>query len=806
MTDDGVSELAIAIEQGWVRRWDDCALCYAAADELLVVCEEHDNPVLTASCLRTLAWCARWRADFIESRAYATRALRLLAEAEAPELAAALYSVTAQVEFCLGDPAQATACCERGLALIEHVEPGESHIDLYSTQAALYRYQNQTAAAHRCLEHALAIAVGRFPHDEIRVMCNLARLQAQQGDLPAARVTAESAFRRAPDSPTYLLRGYLHELLGSVCLLQQDVETARTHIEAGLQLAMDRSDRRLECEIRGAVAAYHTASGDLARALDVARAGLRVAEQLKFRLWEIMYLEQISELHEKLGEYAQSLTIFKKYHEQKKAIFNSDSELRQQQLRAALETENVRRESELLEEKNRLLAAESAKRREIGRELSYAATHDALTGLLNRQAFDSRLTTLFDEPVREQQVLFYIDLDQFKVINDTCGHTTGDRIIQDVSSLIRERLRTSDTLARLGGDEFGVLLHGCSYDAAIEVADSLRKAIAQYRITTEHQQQLSVTACVGIVALDETIDSAEQAMKFADAACSLAKEQGRNRVHLHVENDPQLNQRMDQMQWVVRINEALDSDEFELYSQPISWLKSQPHSCSHIEILLRLRNRNGDMAYPRDFMPAAERYGLMPRIDRWVLEHTVSWLVANRHSIDNLKVAINLSGETLSDKAFFDFASSQVARLGGESVPLIFEITETSAIQNFHHMKIFIEQMRSLGIRFSLDNFGSGLSSFTCLKMLSVDYLKIDGSFVRDMLNDKRNYAIVSSINQIGQSMGLSTVAEYVESEEIAQALNEIGVDYGQGYSLGPPLPLQQFLAVAQWPRAAGGN
>jgi diguanylate cyclase (GGDEF)-like protein len=803
-----VALLADLIEQGWAERWDDCARCYAAADELLAVCEERDHPVLTASCLRTLAWCARWKGDFLESRTYARRAIRMLGRADAPDVAAALHSVLAQVEFCLGDPARAIACSEKGLALIERTSPGESHIDLYSTQAALFRYQGQTEQAHACLEHALGIAVGRFPHDEIRVMCNLARLQAQLGDLPAARITAESACRRAPDSESYLLRGYIHELLGSVCLLQDDLPTARQHIEAGLQLALDRGDRRLECEIRGAVAAYHAASGDLARALDVARAGLRVAEQLQFRLWEIMYLEQISELHEKLGEYSQALTVFKKYHEQKKAIFNSDAELRQQRLRSTLETEIVQRESALLAEKNRQLAAESQKRRAIGRELSYAASRDALTGLLNRQAFDRKLAELLDGvgDGGEQHVLLYIDLDQFKVINDTSGYHTGDLMLQQIAALIRKRLRTSDVLARLGADEFGVLLHGCHYNAAVEVASALREAISSYRLTTEQQQQLALTACIGVVAIDDSTQSAEQALKYANAACHLAKEQGRDRVHLHAEDDPELNLRMDQMQWAVRINEALDANEFELYCQPISWLKSQPPSCSHIEVLLRLRNRNGDVAYPREFIPAAERYGLMPQVDRWVLQSTVDWLVANSHVVGDLKVAINLSGDTLSDADFFQFAATQVERLNTASVPIILEITETSAIRNIHHLKEFTDRMRALGIRFSLDDFGSGLSSFTCLRMLNVDFLKIDGSFVRDMQNDSRARAIVESINHIGQSMGLATVAEYVESEDIAQVLRDIGVDYGQGYALGPPSPLADFFGVDKLPDVAGGN
>ncbi len=802
------AELAAAIEQGWAARWDDCAHCYATADEHLAVCEERDNPQLTASCLRTLAWCARWKGDFNESRTYATRALRMLNSTSDAEVAAALYSVLAQVEFCLGDPARAIDCCEKGLALIEQTQPGESHIDLYSTQAALFRYQGQTDQAHHCLERALAIAVGRFAHDEIRVMCNLARLQAQLGDLPAARITAESAYRRAPDNPCYLLRGYIHELLGSVCLLQDDLQTARRHIEAGLQLALDRSDRRLECEIRGAVAAYHAASGDLARALDVARAGLRVAEQLQFRLWEIMYLEQISGLHEKLGEYSQALTVFKKYHEQKKAIFNSDSELRQQQLRSTLESQIVRRESALLAEKNRQLAAESEKRRAIGRQLSYVANRDALTGLLNRQAFDRKLGELIDglSNSGEQHVLLTIDLDQFKVINDAGGHHTGDQILQQVSALIRKRLRAGDVLARIGGDEFGVLLQGCQFNAAIDVATTLREAIASYRLTGDDAQPLSVTASVGVVVLNDAIDSAEQAMKYADAACHLAKEQGRDRVHLHTADDPELNLRMDQMQWVVRINEALEANEFELYCQPISWLKSESPCCSHVEVLLRLRNRNGDMAYPRDFIPAAERYGVMPRVDRWVFRRTIDWLVDNRHVIDDLKVAINLSGDTLSDAAFFEFAAEQVARLDGATVPIILEITETSAIRNIHLLKEFTDRMRSLGIRFSLDDFGSGLSSFTCLKLLNVDYLKIDGSFVRDMLSDKRACAIVQSINHIGQSLGLSTVAEYVESEEIAQSLRNIGVDYGQGYALGPPSPLAEFLGADKLPDIVGGN
>lgn len=799
--------LAEKIAHSWASRWEDCSGAYASADQLLATVEKRENPLLTANCLRTLAWCARWKGDFLQARTYARRAVNMLSRVDAPDVLGGVLSVLAQVEFCLGDPARAIACSERGLAAVADLAGAETHIDLYSTQAALYRYQSQTDKARECLEHALSIAQGRYPHDEIRVLCNIARLHAQLGDLAKARETAEFALQQVPDSATYLLLGYLHEVLGTVCLMQGDIDIAREHIETGLQLALDRSDRRLECEIRGAVASYHAAAGDLTRALDVARSGLRVAEQLKFKLWEIMYLEQISGFHEILGQYSKALTVFKKFHEQKKSVFNSDSDVRQQQLRATLESEITRRETALVEEKNRLLAIESEKRRKIRRELSYVSSRDTLTGLLNRQEFDRKLAALVDGPMdgKKQHVLFYIDMDQFKIINDTCGHNAGDRMIQEISVLIRKRLRSSDTLARLGGDEFGLLLHGCSFDSAVEVADALREAIADYRFVVD-DQQLSVTACIGIVAIDENIGDAEQIMKYADAACYIAKENGRNQVQLHVPNSQELSERMDQMQWVVRINEALDNNEFKLYCQPINWLNDHPPSCSHIEVLLRLGKKNGELAYPRDFLPAAERYDLMPKVDRWVLAHSVDWLIEHRAQFGEMKMAINLSGETLSDTAFFDYAREQVTRFAANDVPIIFEITETSAIRNFHQLQDFIEQMRTLGIKFSLDDFGSGLSSFSYLKMLSVDYLKIDGSFVRDMLNDKRDYAIVNSINHIGQSLGLSTVAEYVESEDIVLALQEIGVDYGQGYSLGPPSPLADFLAANALPAVSGGN
>ncbi len=443
----------------------------------------------------------------------------------------------------------------------------------------------------------------------------------------------------------------------------------------------------------------------------------------------------------------------------------------------------------------------------LARELSHQAAHDALTGVPNRREFERRLAALLERGARggPSHVVCYLDLDQFKVVNDTCGHVAGDELLRQVTQLIRSRLRAGDTLARLGGDEFGLILEACPIEHAARIAEKVREVIADFRFGWEGQS-FSIGVSIGLVpvepgAVDRGGPDLGALLAAADAACYAAKEGGRNRLHVYQPDDTQLIAQRGQMQWVTRLNAALDADRLRLFVQPVVALQDA-HAPPHHEILVRLEE-DGQIIPPGAFLPAAERYGLMPRIDQWVVDNTLSWLGSQlrRHGRIDGVYAINLSGASLSDERF---RASLRATLERHRLPpgtLCFEITETATVANLSKVVQFIEEVKALGCLFSLDDFGSGLSSFAYLKNLPVDFLKIDGSFVKDIADDPMDLAMVRAIHTIGQVMGLKTVAEYVASEAILEHLREIGVDYGQGYHLGQPQPLLERADALLMPR-----
>ncbi|MBI5329199.1 MAG: EAL domain-containing protein [Betaproteobacteria bacterium] len=423
----------------------------------------------------------------------------------------------------------------------------------------------------------------------------------------------------------------------------------------------------------------------------------------------------------------------------------------------------------------------------MAKRVDWAATHDALTGIANRSEFERRLEALVDRPDAEHALL-YIDLDQFKVVNDTCGHTAGDQMLCQITALLQTRLRDADTLARLGGDEFGVLLEHCSLEAAHKVAESLLESLATFRFAWDGKP-FQVGASIGLVPIEDGGMSAAQLMAAADTACYAAKDAGRNRVRTYHAADDELTRRTSEMSWVSRINRAIDESQLLLYWQPVISLSPQVGEAVQGEILLRMLDDAGHIVNPGTFLPAAERYHLMLRIDRWVVHQSLKWLM--EHPEDLRHVAINLSGQSIGDAAFLDDVVAQVQQSGIAPPRICFEITETAAIAQLTHARRFIEALRSLGCRFSLDDFGSGLSSFGYLKNLPVDFLKIDGSFVRNILRSPIDEAMVASINHLGHVMGLATIAEFVENEDIRQRLQELGINYAQGYAIAAPAPLQ---------------
>ena len=419
--------------------------------------------------------------------------------------------------------------------------------------------------------------------------------------------------------------------------------------------------------------------------------------------------------------------------------------------------------------------------------IHHLAFHDALTGLANRHEFEGRVQrALASAGGGVRHALLYLDLDQFKIINDTCGHTAGDGLLRQLAVVLRGPIREVDTLARLGGDEFGILLQGCSLEHAQQAAERVLQIINGFRYTWQ-QKIFSVGASMGLVMIEDPGQTLSEVLRMADMACYTAKDKGRNRVHVYRADDAELRQRHGEMEWVARLNRALEADRFVLHRQRIVPLVGSGRP--HWEYLLRLAGDGGALIAPGTFIPAAERYNLMPALDRWVVRHVFRHLARGREPAAET-FFINVSGATVSDEQFADYVTAQLKEHDLPSQIIGFEITETAVIANFTSALAFIERVKALGCRIALDDFGSGMSSFSYLKTIPADYLKIDGGFIAGMLDDPMDSAIVESINRVGHVAGLRTIAEWVESEAVRRRLAEVGVDFGQGFGIEKPVPV----------------
>ncbi len=434
--------------------------------------------------------------------------------------------------------------------------------------------------------------------------------------------------------------------------------------------------------------------------------------------------------------------------------------------------------------------------RELNRRLSYHASHDILTGLVNRREFENRLErALKSAKARETSyALLYLDLDQFKIVNDSCGHSAGDALLGQLGALLKSKIRWRDTLARLGGDEFGVLLESCSLEEAMQTAEALRVAIGDYKFTWD-ERTFRLGVSVGVVPITADNEDVASLLSAADSACAAAKEAGRNRIHSFQENDIDLMRRRREMQWAARINNALEENRFELFRQTIQPLQSESQG-AHYEILLRMRDESGGIISPGLFIEAAERYGITPSIDRWVIRSAFRWLVSEADERERLELcSINLSGQSLGDEKFLPFVIDQFQMSGLDATRICFEITETAAIASYSQANRFINALKELGCKFALDDFGTGLSSFGYLKHFPVDFLKIDGSFVKEILHDPIDREMVRSINEIGHLTGKQTIAEFAENEEIITMLRGMGIDYAQGYGVSEPKRVTRAVA-----------
>jgi len=430
--------------------------------------------------------------------------------------------------------------------------------------------------------------------------------------------------------------------------------------------------------------------------------------------------------------------------------------------------------------------------RGLARQMSYQATHDALTGLVNRREFERRLEEAIESGQRGdgQHVLCYLDLDRFKLVNDTSGHLAGDSMLREVAKLLRDAVRDSDTVGRLGGDEFGMLLIGCPLEKARQIADDVCRSVGEYRFVWR-DRIFNIGVSVGIVEISRESGTLEELLAAADTACYVAKKQGSGRVAVYSARDEALARHTGEIQWLQRLQSALKENRFHLYHQVIVPAHGEDGGPA-MEVLVRLKDESGNDLLPSEFMRAAERYRLMGLVDRWVVQTTLAALGRGAILVaHDRSVAINISGQTLGDAQFLEFVVECLDNTGVAPAQVCFEITESAVIANLDHARRFIGVLHGMGCQFALDDFGSGVGSFSNLKNLPLDYLKIDGSFMRNLSRDTVNQAMVTAMIELARTLNFKVIAEQVEDTAAAETARRMGVDYLQGYAIGRPQPLQ---------------
>jgi diguanylate cyclase (GGDEF)-like protein/PAS domain S-box-containing protein len=430
--------------------------------------------------------------------------------------------------------------------------------------------------------------------------------------------------------------------------------------------------------------------------------------------------------------------------------------------------------------------------RGIAREMSYQASHDALTGLVNRVEFERRLEVALSTPRSEgtSHVVSYLDLDRFKAVNDSCGHLVGDNLLRELAALLKEKVRDSDTVARVGGDEFAMLLAGCPLEKARQIADDVCQAVSDYHFAW-HNRVFDLGVSIGLVEVGHDSGSAESVLSAADSACYVAKQQGRGRIHVYSARDEVLARQRGEIQWLQRLQRALKEDRFELYMQPIVAMAGRVDRGPAAEILLRMRDEDGNSVLPAQFLGAAERYQLMSHVDRWVVQAALTAIsTGSPHLPEGRTCSINLSGQTLGDEGFLEYVVELLDHTGVAPEKICFEITETAVINNIDYARRFVNVLHGIGCRFALDDFGSGIGSFSNLKVLSIDYLKIDGSYTRDLGENSVNREMLSAMIKLARSLDFLVVAEQVEDQASFESLRGLGVDFVQGFVVERPRPL----------------
>ena len=431
-------------------------------------------------------------------------------------------------------------------------------------------------------------------------------------------------------------------------------------------------------------------------------------------------------------------------------------------------------------------ARDITERKAFERQLAYQAQHDALTALPNRRYFQQELERVIARVARSGATcaLFYIDLDQFKYINDTLGHAAGDRLLIEFSALLKKHVREGDVLARFGGDEFTVLLYNVDEASALRAAENMRSLVESYRFL-ERGNVYNVSCSIGVAMIDSGVLTADDCMAHADVACHGAKRHGRNQAHLYNPGDQDKEGMQADMGWAARLRDTLEHDRLQIVYQPIASLSTG--KIQDYEVLVRMLCEDGQIILPGGFMPAAERFGLIHNVDRWMVSKSIGHLAELHAAGQFVRFSINLSGKAFEDSKLLPLIRSRLRETNLDPSLVTFEITETAAIANLSSAISFIGALKDIGCQFALDDFGSGFSSFTYLKHLPVDKLKIDGSFVQSMFNTPVDQVMVRSMNQVAHALGKVTIAEFVENEETLQMLKSYGVDYAQGYHVGRP-------------------
>ena len=429
----------------------------------------------------------------------------------------------------------------------------------------------------------------------------------------------------------------------------------------------------------------------------------------------------------------------------------------------------------------------------IARQMSYQASHDALTGLVNRREFERRLQEALEVAHGGQtaHVLCYLDLDRFKAVNDTCGHLAGDNMLREIATLLKDQVRDSDTVGRLGGDEFGLLLVGCPLEKARQIAEDVNHAINDYRFVWK-DKIFSVGVSVGLIEIGQESGTLDDVMSAADSACYIAKKQGTMHVHVYSSRDEAAARHRGEIQWLQKLQVALRDNRFELYVQPIVATVDGPSTGPALEIFVRMMDGDAAAVGPSQFLKTAERYRLMPLVDRWVVQTALAAIGRGGLKVpEGRSVAINIAGQTLGDTQFLEFVVDCFDRTGVAPSQICFEVTENSVVSNLDFARRFIGVLHGMGCKFALDNFGSGLGSFSNLKTLAMDYLKIDGSFMRNIARDTVNQAMVSAMIKLARTLDFKTIAEHVEDQASLEAARKMGIDFIQGYIIGRPQPMQ---------------